>query len=75
RHAPIASWGRPLPYPMVIADRRNNRLLQVTPDKRIVWEFPSPSLGFYRGNEDVNFSPDGRLLAVSWRTACETGSW
>ena len=30
-----------------------------TPDKRIVWEFPSPDLGFYRGNEDVNFSPDG----------------
>lgn len=65
RHAPARSWGRPLPYPIVIADRRNNRLLEVTPEKRIVWEFPSPDLGSYRGNEDVNFSPDGRLLAVS----------
>ena len=65
RLAPVPSWGRPLPFPIVIADRRNNRLLEVTPDKRIVWEFPSPDLRFYRGNEDVNFSPDGRLLAVS----------
>ena len=65
RRSPGPSWGKPLPYPIVIADRRNNRLIEVTPDKRIVWEFPSPDLGIYRGNEDVNFSPDGRLLAVS----------
>jgi DNA-binding beta-propeller fold protein YncE len=65
RRAPVPSWGKPLPYPIVIADRRNNRLIEVTPDKRIVWEFPSPDLKIYRGNEDVNFSPDGRRLAVS----------
>ena len=65
RANPVPSWGKPLPYPIVIADRRNNRLIEVTPDKRIVWEFPSPNLKVYRGNEDVNFSADGRLLAVS----------
>jgi hypothetical protein len=65
RKNPVASWGKPLPYPIVIADRRNNRLIEITPDKRIVWEFPSPNLAFYRGNEDVNFSADGRQLAVS----------
>jgi outer membrane protein assembly factor BamB len=65
RLQPVPSWGKPLPYPIVIADRRNNRLIEVTPDKRIVWEFPSPSLKAYRGNEDVNFSVDGRQLAVS----------
>jgi DNA-binding beta-propeller fold protein YncE len=65
RSAPAPSWGKPLPYPIVIADRRNNRLVEVTPDKRIVWEFPSPDLKLYRGNEDVNFSPDGLRLAVS----------
>jgi DNA-binding beta-propeller fold protein YncE len=65
RSNPVPSWGKPLPYPIVIADRRNNRLIEVTPDKRIVWEFPSPSLDYYRGNEDVNFSADGKLLAVS----------
>jgi len=65
RKNPVPSWGKPLPYPIVIADRRNNRLIEVTPDKRIVWEFPSPDLILYRGNEDVSFSPDGKLLAVS----------
>ncbi len=65
RKNPVPSWGKPLPYPIVIADRRSNRLIEVTPDKRIVWEFPSPNLKVYRGNEDVNFSADGRQLAVS----------
>ncbi|MBL8424437.1 MAG: PQQ-binding-like beta-propeller repeat protein [Candidatus Accumulibacter phosphatis] len=65
RKNPVPSWGKPLPYPIVIADRRNNRLLEVAPDKRIVWEFPSPNLTVYRGNEDVNFSADGKQLAVS----------
>jgi len=65
RASPVPSWGKPLPYPVLIADRRNNRLIEVTPDKRIVWEFPSPNLSVYRGNEDVNFSPDGKRLAVS----------
>jgi DNA-binding beta-propeller fold protein YncE len=65
RKNPVASWGKPLPYPIVIADRRNNRLIEIAPDKSIVWEFVSPSLAVYRGNEDVNFSADGKLLAVS----------
>jgi hypothetical protein len=61
----VPSWGKPLPYPIMIADRRNNRLIEVAPDKSIIWEFPSPNLKVYRGNEDVNFSADGKLLAVS----------
>jgi DNA-binding beta-propeller fold protein YncE len=65
RAKPVPSWGKPLPYPIVIADRRNNRLIEIAPDKRIVWKFPSPSLKLYRGNEDVNFSADGSQLAVS----------
>jgi len=62
---PVPSWGKPLPYPIVIADRRNNRLIEVAPNKQIVWEFPSPSLKIYRGNDDVFFSPDGRQLMVN----------
>lgn len=62
---PVPSWGKPLPYPIVIADRRNNRLIEVAPDKRIVWEFPSPDLGIYRGNDDVFFAPDGKSLMVN----------
>jgi hypothetical protein len=65
RKMPVASWGKPLPYPILLADRRNNRLIEIAPDKSIVWEFPSPNLKVYRGNEDVSFSPDGKLLAVS----------
>jgi len=65
RKNPVPSWGKPLPYPIMIADRRNNRLIEVTPDKRIVWELPSPDMVLYRGNEDVTFSPDGKVLAVS----------
>jgi hypothetical protein len=65
RRNPVASWGKPLPFPILIADRRNNRLIEIAPDKRIVWEMPSPDLSYYRGNEDVNFSEDGKLLAVS----------
>lgn len=65
RDKPVPSWGKPLPYPIIVADRRNNRLIEITPDKRIVWEMPSPDLMYYRGNEDVNFSADGKQLAVS----------
>ncbi len=65
REKPVATWSKPLPYPIVIADRRNNRLIEIAPDKRIVWEFPSPNLKIYRGNDDVFFSPDGRRLMVN----------
>jgi len=65
RSNPVASWGKPLPYPILIADRRNNRLIEIAPNKKVLWEFASPSLKMYRGNEDVNYSPDGKLLAVS----------
>ena len=63
--SPTPSWGKPLPYPVVIADRRNNRLIEVAPDKRIIWQFGSPNLKIYHDNDDVYFSPDGHLLAIS----------
>ena len=65
REKPVAAWSSALPYPIVIADRRNNRLIEIAPDKHIVWEFPSPNLKIYRGNDDVFFSPDGRRLMVN----------
>jgi hypothetical protein len=73
--APVAAaiaaalmWSITLPYPIVIADRRNNRLIEIAPDKRIVWEFPSPNRRIYRGNDDVFFSPDGRRASAIRRT-------
>ena len=65
RSHPVPSWGKPLPYPIVIADRRNNRLIEIAPNKQVIWEFPSPNLKVYRGNDDVFFSPDGRKLMVN----------
>jgi hypothetical protein len=65
RENPAPAWSGALPYPIVIADRRNNRLIEIAPDKRVVWEFPSPNLKIYRGNDDVFFSPDGRRLMVN----------
>ena len=51
----------------MITDRRNNRLIEIAPDKRIVWEFPSPSLKVYRGSEDVNISADGKFITADFR--------
>ena len=65
RAHPVAAWEGVLPYPIVIADRRNNRLSEVAPNKAIVWEFASPNLAVYRGNDDVFFSPDGSRLVVN----------
>ena len=65
REAPVPAWSGALPYPIVVADRRNNRLIEIAPDKRVVWEFPSPNLRVYRGNDDVFFSHDGRRLMVN----------
>jgi len=62
---PVPAWSGPLPYPIVVADRRNNRLIEIAPNKQVVWELPSPSLAIYRGNDDVFFSPDGRSLMVN----------
>src|SRR2546422_11660713 len=31
-----------MPANLLIADRANNRVIEVTPDRKIVWEFPRP---------------------------------
>lgn len=38
-HLPPA-WPGPLPYPVLIADQQNDRLLEVAPNKRILWQYP-----------------------------------
>jgi hypothetical protein len=56
----------PLPYPILIADRGNSRILEVTPDKRIVWSFPAPG-GLpagqaFVGGDDSFFTPGGAQI-------------
>jgi hypothetical protein len=51
----LPSRGKPLPYPIVIADRRNNRLLDVAPDKCIV---------FYPDGFDLDVFRDWRAVSA-----------
>lgn len=52
-------------YNVLIADRGNNRLIEVTPDKNIVWEYkfnlPKPGLGA----DDSFFTDNGKSIIVN----------
>lgn len=52
-------------YDVLIADRGNNRILEVTPDKKIVWEynFNLPKLGL--GADDAFFADGGKSIIVN----------
>lgn len=52
-------------YNVLIADRGNNRLIEVTPDKQIVWEydFHLPKLGL--GADDAFFADNGQSVIVN----------
>jgi hypothetical protein len=58
-----------LPGPLLIADRDNNRLLEVSPSGRVLWRFPEP--GDVAAGEtfllpdDAFFSPDGRQIVAT----------
>jgi DNA-binding beta-propeller fold protein YncE len=58
-----------LPGPVLIADRDNNRLLEVSPQGRVLWRFPAhgdlaPGQTFLLP-DDAFFSPDGRQVVVT----------
>lgn len=58
-----------LPGPVLIADKLNNRLLEVSPRGRIVWRFPrrgdlAPGQSF-RTPDDAFFSRDGRSVIAT----------
>ncbi len=52
-------------YDVLIADRGNNRLIEVTPDKKIVWEykFNLPKAGL--GADDSFFTDNGNTVIVN----------
>jgi len=60
---PALPWGSLAPnkylaYDVLIADAANNRILLVTPDKRIVWQMPEPGQPSpLRDDDDVFFGP------------------
>ena len=58
-----------LPGPVLIADRDNNRLVEVSPDGRVLWRFPAagdlaPGQTFLLP-DDAFFSPNGRRVIVT----------
>lgn len=59
----------PLPGNLLIADSGNNRIIEVTPDKKIVWEFPGPaSLGpgqKFAAPDDAFFTPGGKTIIAN----------
>lgn len=53
-------------YNVLIADRGNNRVLEVTPGKQVVWEYRFPGLkrgGF--GADDAFFTDNGNTIIVN----------
>jgi len=58
-----------LPGDLLIADRGNNRVIEVTPDRRIVWEFPRPGDlqpgQHFRWPDDALYAPDGKSIVVN----------
>lgn len=58
-----------LPGPVLIADRDNNRLIEVSPTGRLLWEFPRPGDlapgQTFRTPDDAFFSPDGRQVIAT----------
>ncbi|HEV7585977.1 MAG TPA: PQQ-binding-like beta-propeller repeat protein [Solirubrobacteraceae bacterium] len=58
-----------LPGPVLIADRDNNRLVEVSPQGRVLWRFPSAGdLGprqSFRVPDDAFFSADGRQIIAT----------
>ena len=58
-----------LPGPVLIADRSNNRLLEVSPRGRVLWRFPAPGDlapgQTFNLPDDAFFSPDGRRVIAT----------
>ena len=58
-----------LPGNILIADAGNNRLIEVTPDKRIIWEFPQPGDlapgQSFIDPDDAFYTPGGRTIITN----------
>ncbi len=68
KHLPPA-WPGPLPYPVLIADRGNNRMLEVTPNKQLLWQYPPkgglPAGTHFGSDDDAFFTPSGTQIITN----------
>ncbi|MGZ4383962.1 MAG: hypothetical protein ACXVY3_05145, partial [Gaiellaceae bacterium] len=59
----------PVPGYLLIADRNNNRLLVVSPSKKVVWQFPRPGDvrrgQSFRDPDDAFFTPGFRSISTN----------
>jgi hypothetical protein len=66
---PALPPGSPLPGYLLIADRDNNRIIAVSPSKRIVWRFPVSgdlrSSQSFAGPDDAFLTPSGRGIITN----------
>jgi hypothetical protein len=66
---PAPALAAALPGNLLIADRANNRVIEVTPDRRIVWEFPRPGDlqrgQHFRWPDDAFYGPDGKSIVIN----------
>lgn len=53
------------PYNILIADRGNNRVIEVTPQKKIVWHYDFKGLALGTGADDAFFADQGRTVMMS----------
>lgn len=58
-----------LPFPILIADKLNNRVIIVDPQGRIIWQYPRPG-DLKKGEtflvpDDAFFTPDGKQIVVT----------
>jgi hypothetical protein len=62
-------WPGPLPWPILIADRGNNRIIEVTPDQHVVWSFPGPGAmppgETFFGGDDAFFAGAGAQVITN----------
>ena len=58
-----------LPGPVLIADRNNNRVLEISPTGRLLWEFPRPGElapgETFQVPDDAFFAPGGHRVIVT----------
>ena len=52
-------------YNVLVADRGNNRVLLLSPDKRILWEYDFDGLARSTGADDAFFADGGKSIVVS----------
>lgn len=62
---PALHGSSPLPGYLMVADRDNNRIIILSPAKRIVWRFPAHGGSGFEGPDDAFVSPDGRYISVN----------